>query len=140
MISIVEVKPSRVRVVEGKINAVGNVSVSSGILRVPVKVGDKWVDFRASNIKELKNKLREINIGDNVRIECLTFREGKYNRLLAIGVSKTDNEGRGECGSCSEIIKAIWEQNREIMAHLNLIEKLIKEKNNRDSSATREEK
>ena len=128
MISIVEVKPSRVRVVEGKVNAVGNVSVSSGILRVPVKVGDKWVDFRASNIKELKNKLREINIGDNVRIECLTFKEGKYNRLLAIGVSKVSGRGEEERGSCSEILKAIWEQNREIIAQLNLIEKLIKEK------------
>jgi len=128
VISIVEVKPSRVRVVEGKVNAVGNVSVSSGILRVPVKVGDKWVDFRANSIKELKNKLREINIGDSVRIECLTFKEGKYNRLLAIRVSKVSDRGEEERGSCSEIIKAIWEQNREIIKHLNAIEELIVER------------
>jgi len=125
---MVEVRVSRVRVVEGKVNAVGNVTVSSGILRVPVKVGDKWVDFRANSVEELNNKLKKIEIGDNVKVECLTFKEGKYNRLLAVKVSKISDRCGEERGSCIKIIKAIWEQNREIMAHLNLIEKLIKEK------------
>ena len=126
---MVEVRVSRVRVVEGKVNAVGNVTVSSGILRVPVKVGDKWVDFRANSVEELNNKLKKIEIGDNVKVECLTFKEGKYNRLLAVKVSKISDrceEERRE--SCSEILKAIWEQNREILEELSVIEDLIRKK------------
>ena len=102
-----EVKFSNVKVVEGKVKAVGRVKVSHGISRVPVKVGEKWVSFTASSIKELKSRMKEISLGDEVRIECLKYKDGGLNRLLAVKVGKVDSKSKEKSKACSGILEAV---------------------------------
>jgi hypothetical protein len=89
VIEMVRVEMPEMREVDGMLEVVGRARPFGKVFRVPIKIGELWVNVRGS-IGAINRKLKDVEIGMMVKARCIVTRRGDFESLWLVSVEKVE--------------------------------------------------